>query len=100
MSEADQPPAEILLLRSGWWFGDCGWWFEVGGLYSINPNIHYSMYSFLHCSTNYPVIPLYRRGGETGRRTGLKILFPARRVPVRFRSPALACDIRALSSVG
>ncbi len=29
-----------------------------------------------------------RRGGEIGRRTGLKILGPVRDVPVRFRSSA------------
>ena len=43
---------------------------------------------------------LFCRGGETGRRTGLKILFSARRVPVRFRSPAQVDAYRALSSVG
>ena len=32
---------------------------------------------------------LTRRGGETGRRTGLKILGPARDVWVRFPPPAL-----------
>ena len=45
---------------------------------------------------NSRAVEAVSRGGETGRRTGLKILFSARGVPVQFRSPAPSADFNGL----